>query len=556
VTAAPKLVAAADASSAQTRMWLLDRMLPAGSSYHVNRAIDLRGQLDSWALAEALRRCVRRHEVLRTRFELRDGQLRQIITSKQPQLHLVDLRGLPAADRLADSLVQASAGDPFNLGVAPLLRALLLRPADDHHVLALVLHHIVVDAWSLDQVVREIGADYRALVAGEAGEQPAPRLQYADYAAWERRSLDAGRMDAHLDYWLRQTADLSALDLFTDRPPPAVATRRGGLHHFALGQELLQALDGLTRGEGVSRYMALLAAFNVLMYRCTGRDDVVVGGTSPGRHRPELQNMVGFFVNMLVLRTRLDGGPTLREALRRTAATCQDAYDHQDAPFERLVELRGGPRDPQRHPFFQVVFQMINITTEPDLPGIDAAFRRPEPAPAMFDLVFTIEVAGGGYIEYAADLYDEETVAGLAAAWIAVLEQLVTVPDQQIDRLPGPVPASRAPASAPVSPPVAGHTPVATSLAEGLVEELTAMWAELLGRGDIGRADNFFQLGGHSLLATVLLTLVQERFGMELPLEEFFARPTIAGTAAAIEARRAEAITIEDALSELLDGLT
>ncbi|GAA2359925.1 condensation domain-containing protein [Dactylosporangium salmoneum] len=546
--AATKLVAAADASTAQTRMWLLDRMLPVGSSYHVNRAVDLRGPLDAPALAEALHRCVRRHEALRTRFELRGTRLRQIITSREPRLRMVDLRGLPAADRLADDLVRAAAADPFDLRTAPLLRALLLRPADEHHVLVLVLHHIVVDAWSLDQVVREIAADYRALVAGEPGEPPAPRLQQADHAAWERRALDAGRMDVHLDYWLRQTADLPALDLFTDRPPPPVPTRRGGLHHFALDPGLLGALDELARREGASRYMVLLAAFNVLLYRWTGRDDVVVGGTSPGRHRPELQDTVGFFVNMLVLRTRLDGRPTLREALRRTAATCQDAYDHQDAPFERLVELRGGARDPQRHPFFQVVFQMINMTTELELPGLAAAFRPPEPAPAMFDLVFTIEPAGG-YVEYATDRYDEASVAALAAGWIAVLRELAADPDRPIEGTPGPVPVPRPAAAGPA-------TAQAPQQAAGpLEEEVAAMWAEVLGRESIGRDDNFFQLGGHSLLATVLLTLLHERFGVELRLDGFFADPTVAGTAAAVEARRAAAVTVDDALSQLLEDL-
>jgi len=549
-----RLVAAADASSAQTRMWLLDRMLPAGRSYHVNRAIELRGALDVASLSRAILRCVRRHEVLRTRFELSGGRLRQIITGRVPELRLVDLRGLPDPGALADGLIGDAAGDPFDLGRAPLLRTHLLRLSDDHHILILVFHHILIDAWSLDQVVREIADDYLDHVAGRPHDRPPSRLQYADYAAWERRALDGGRMDAHLDYWLRRIEDLPALDLRPDRPPPPAATRRGGLHPFTLEPGLVRALDELARQEGASLYMALLAGFTVLMSRRTGQDDIVVGGTSPGRHRPELQDMVGFFVNMLVLRTRLDGAATLREVLRRTAATCQDAYDHQDAPFERLVELHGGARERHRHPFFQIVFQMINVATGLALPGIEAAFRPPEPAPAMFDLVFTVE-PGGGYVEYATDLYTEETVAELAAAWIAVLRQLAADPDRPMDARPAPEPA--APAAEPAAPaPAEVAAPAGAGPPSGPVEEeLAGMWAEVLGRSRIGRDDNFFELGGHSLLATVLITLVRERFGVDLPLERFFAWPTVAGTARAVTEGGAAAVTAEDALTELLEDL-
>lgn len=539
-------VTAADVSSAQARIHFLDRTAPSGAVYNIARSIELTGDLDVGALTGAVRDCVERHESLRTCFTTLNGRLLQVVTAQQPELRVLDLcavlpaDGAPPAEALVEQLARQEAEETFNLKRAPLLRLRLIRLTPQRHVLLVTLHHIIADAWSLDLFLRELSARYRARACGHAEPRPAPPLQYADYAAWQRRAADDGAFAPAVAYWRERLAGLTELDLGTDRPRPQRPTHRGAVHVVPLAPDLAERLRPLCREEGASLFMALLAAFTVVAHRRTGLRDIVLGGTTSGRERPELREMIGCFVNMLPLRTAVDPHGSLRSALRSTARTCQDAYEHQELPFEQLVAQCVGAREPGRHPVFQTVFQLLDDRTpELDLPGLDTRVHGVDRDSATFDLVCTVlDGANGltGSFEYATDLYDAATVAQLADAWALVLEAMAEDPDQGVAQLALPLDLV-SPAARPAAEPAPGRAPYAAPV--GATEQvLAADWAHQLGVDAVGRHDNFFVLGGHSLLATILITGYQERFGVELPLERFLAGATVAELARAVDALR------------------
>ncbi|WP_063763121.1 condensation domain-containing protein [Streptomyces sp. NRRL WC-3742] len=540
---------AAEVSSAQARIHFLDRTAPSGAVYNIARSIELTGELDLGCLTGAVRDCVERHESLRTCFTTMQGRLLQIVTAQQPVLRVIDLsalsalppaEGVPTAGELVEQLARQEAEEPFNLKRAPLVRLRLIRLSRQRHVLLVTLHHIIADAWSLDLFLRELAGRYRARVSGRTDPEPAPPLQYADYAAWQRRAVDGGAFDPAVAYWREKLADLTELDLGADRPRPQRPSHRGGTHLAPLAPDLAERLRPLCREEGASLFMALLAAFTVVAHRRTGLGDIVLGGTTSGRERPELREMIGCFVNMLPLRTAVDPKDSLRAVLRSTARTCQDAYEHQELPFEQLVAEVGGVREPGRHPVFQTVFQLLDDRA-PQLtfPGLDARLHAVDRETSTFDLVCTVLDGDDrltGSFEYATDLYDGRTVAQLADAWALVLEAMAADPDQGVADLPLPL-AQVSPAARPAPEPAPGRAPYAAPV--GATEQLLAEdWAAQLGLDAVGRHDNFFVLGGHSLLATILITGYQERFGVELPLERFLGSATVAELARVVDALR------------------
>ncbi|MGC5365552.1 condensation domain-containing protein [Streptomyces sp. DT24] len=435
-----------DASYTQARLYFLDELAHRAGVYTVARALDLTGELDPSALDAAVRGCVRRHESLRTCFRFLDGRLRQIVTAHEPALRVVDLRSLLPRDALVDGealvaeLARQEAAEPFDLRRVPLLRTTLIRLADRRSVLLVTLHHIVADAWSLDLFLREVSALYQAHVTGAPHRLPELSLQYADFAAWQQRAEAAGGHDRLLAHWRDRLHDLSELTLPTDRLRPKAPSHQGRSHSVPLDGQVMDQLRILCREEGASVYMALLAAFYVVLHRYSGQDDLTVGGTTSGRARPEVQHMIGFFVNMLVLRTRVRAEHTLRDVLRAAAETCHDAYDHQELPFERLVADQGGAGQADRHPLFQVVFQMID---QPDgdlsVPGLRIRMREQAATVATFDLVCTVTNTAGrlsATLDYATDLWDRDTVATLGHAWQLTLRELAHRPDCAVRDVP------------------------------------------------------------------------------------------------------------------------
>ena len=362
-------------SHAQERLWLLEQLETTGAAYNIPGVVGLSGVLDVSALERAFAALVDRHEALRTRFVVVDGSPCQVIErSSSFALTLEDMSGLPQSERAAAvrGRVGSVAAAPFDLERGPLLRAHLMRLSGEEHVAAVVLHHIVSDGWSVGVLIRELGALYAAFVAGTPSPLPALAVQYADYAIWQRAWLQGQVLAAQVAYWKDQLAGaLAALDLPTDRVRPAVQSFKGAAHGFSLSAELTQALDGLAREAGATLFMVLLAAFQVVLGRWSGQQEVVVGTPIAGRTHRAIEGLIGFFVNTLALRTDLSGDPSFRELVGRVKETALGAYAHQELPFEKLVEELQPVRDLSRQPIFQVLFALQNVPQERlQLPGL------------------------------------------------------------------------------------------------------------------------------------------------------------------------------------------
>ena len=430
-------------SFAQERLWFLDRLLPGGTAYNIPLALRIEGDLAPALLAAALREVVRRHEALRTTFRERGGRPEQVIApAGEWSLPWIDLTALPAGPRAAEArrLAQGEAERPFDLERGPLLRAVLLRLAAGEHALLLAMHHIVSDGWSMGVLVREITALYTAgwrVGSSEDGAQlsepgraslstarssipPALPIQYADFAVWQRGWLQGERLAAQLGYWRRQLAGApGALELPADRPRPPAPSFRGARVRFTLADAVAAGrLADLARRGDATPFMVLLAAFQVLLGRYSGKDDLLVGSPIANRNRPELEPLIGFFVNTLVLRGDLAGDPAFGELVERARATALGAYAHQDLPFERLVEELRPERHLARNPLFQVMLALQNAPLgRVELPGLTLAPLEFDAATAQFDLHLDVtEVAGEWTAElvYATDLFDAATVRRLA----------------------------------------------------------------------------------------------------------------------------------------------
>ncbi|HEX8559857.1 MAG TPA: amino acid adenylation domain-containing protein [Pyrinomonadaceae bacterium] len=409
-------------SFAQQRLWFLDRLEPESAAYNLPSALRVRGPLDAAALERSLDEIVRRHEVLRTTFAIEDGEPRQFVAPHAGlRLPLIDLSELSEPEREAEAgrLTAEEARLPFDLGAGPLLRATLLRLGEEEHALLLTMHHVVSDGWSVGVLVRELRALYEAFTRG--GESPLGELavQYADYAVWQREHLRGERLEAQLAYWRKQLAGLPpALELPADSPRPKVRSLRGASVSVELSEELTGGLKALGRREGATLYMTLLAAFQLLLHRYTGRRDVVVGVPVANRNREELEGLVGFFVNTLVMRTDLSGDPTFRELLGRVKEVALGAYAHQDAPFEMLVEELQPERSLSHTPLFQALFALQNAPAyELALPRLELSVSEVENPAARFELALEVSEAGGGLdcrFTYEADLFDAATIERMA----------------------------------------------------------------------------------------------------------------------------------------------
>ena len=446
------------ASFAQRRLWFLDRLEPGGSHNTIFRAVRLRGRLDRQALGEALRRIVERHEALRTRFEEADGEPVQVIepaADRRAILARVDLARLPAAERerRVAELARAEAAAPFDLGRAPLARFTLvdLGRADgadgaDRAVLFLAVHHIVADGWSLGILLRELSVLYGALrrdrdASPEGAGLPELETGYGTYARSQRERLSGAMLEREIEHWRERLGGApTVLDLPTDRPRPALASFRGAIEPFELGPELAAGVRDLARSERATPFMVLLAAFAAALARWTGRDDLLVGTPVAGRPRSELEPLIGFFANTLVLRADLRGRPSFREAVRRIRAQALGAFGQQEMPFERLVEVLEEDRDLSRNPLYQVMFALQNQPAASlSLDGLEVAPMPVERGLSKVDLTLDLVERGGallGYLEYTTALFDRTTVRRLAGAIRRSVSAGVAEPDRPVLGMP------------------------------------------------------------------------------------------------------------------------
>ncbi|MFD5514910.1 condensation domain-containing protein [Streptomyces sp. NPDC127066] len=524
-------------SYAQQRMWFLDQLMDHQATYHTPVVLRLRGPLDVSALGRALTALVTRHAVLRTRF----AQDRQIVEDPPTSvpLPLEDLPGLDAAgrERAMQEHVARAARQPFDLTGATPLRARLWRFAPDDHVFALILHHAVVDDWSIPLLVRELSQDYAA-APGETGTpRQAPGVRYTDYAAWQRDRITGAAGERQAEYWARQLAGAEPTVLPADRPRPRKPTWAGEtITGVTLPPRLTEALMSAHDGPLLT---VLAAGLNALLSRWAESTDITIGTVFSGRIRPELEPLIGFFTNTVVLRTSTAGDPSLGALLERTADAVTDAHRHQELPFDQVVARQRPTRSGARNPLFQVAL----VTSESRVEEFTLGDLRVESCDvplgmSRFDLTLsaarTSENALVLNAEYSTELFDRSRIDTLLADLRTVLESMVTAPGTPVSALAlrGPVPGVPLAGTPDDTEPLPAPAPGFWSPLGQLV---TRLWCEILGVPQVKADDDFFVIGGGSLQAAALVLEFRERTGIALDLGEFLTRPTLTAMVTAAE---------------------
>ncbi len=439
-------------SFAQARLWFLDQLEKGNPAYNISFALRLQGAIDVTLLEQSLNEMVRRHEILRTTFSMVDGQPVQVITSSlRLSLPVEDYQSLPEVERESEvrRLMTQEARQPLDLTQAPLLRAKLLRLTQQEQIFILTLHHIIADEWSVEVFVREMAVLYKAFLAGNTSALAELPIQYKDFTYWQRQWLQGDIGSTQLSYWKQQLEGVPAiLPLPTNHPRPAIQTYRGARQSLELPQTVADAIAkrcceaqiaALSCQEGVTLFMVLLAAFQTLLYRYTGQEDVCVGSPIANRNRDELKGLIGFFVNTLVLRTNLAGNPSFRELLQRVRRVALGAYAHQDLPFEQLVEALQPERDVSYTPLFQVAFILRNALYLEEIPGLTLSPLNVESETAQFDLSLVVEPTERGLIaafEYNTDLFDAAAIARMLGHFQTLLLGIVANPQAKLSDLP------------------------------------------------------------------------------------------------------------------------
>ncbi len=431
-------------SFAQQRLWFWEQLEPGTPTYNLSTALRMEGDLDLAVLERSLNEIVRRHEILRTSFTAVDGEPVQLVAPKKVfRVNLTDLSAMPAAEREAEAhrLAGVEALRPFALAKSPLLRVSLLRLGPQEHVAVVTMHHIVSDGWSLGLLIDEVTALYEAYRSGNPASLPELPVQYGDFAHWQNELLQPGSelLETQLAYWKEQLRDVPELALPTDRPRPAVYDPRGALIPLHYSADLSRALKKLSRSEDVTLFMTVLSAYNVLLHLQSGQEDIVIGTPIANRTRLEMEKLIGFFVNMLALRTDLSGDPTFLEVLQRTREAMIGAYSHQDVPFAKLVGELNVKRDASRNPLFQVVLIFDNTAAKTlELPSLTLSPFEFRAGIAPFDLsLFLTETPDGlrGSVVYNTALFEEQTIRRLFDHYENLLERVVADPNQRLSSL-------------------------------------------------------------------------------------------------------------------------
>ena len=430
-------------SFAQRGLWFLDQIAPSSSTYNISQAFELGGRLQRTALERSLNEIARRHEILRTTFVEVEGEPAQLVAPPTDQpLRVVSLSQIPHGEREAEALrlIEQEAHRPFDLTQGPLFRATLFGIDAEEHILLMTMHHIVSDGWSMGVLYRELSVLYEAFCQHKVPSLPELPIQYADYAVWQRQWLQSEVLERQLSYWRQQLSAVPVLEVSTDRPRPAAQSYRGARQSLALPKALSDGLKALSRREGATLFMTLLSAFQVLLHRYTGQDDIVIGSPIAGRTRAEIEELIGLFINTLVLRGDLSGDPKFTELMARARKMALEAYEHQDLPFEKLVEELRPERDPSRSPLFQVMFVLQNMPrTALELAGVTVTPLEVDSGTAKFDLTLSMAEAAGALaatLEYNTDLFDHDAIERMVGHFRILLEGIVANPEQRLSELP------------------------------------------------------------------------------------------------------------------------
>ena len=438
-------------SVSQQGLWFIHQLNPDTATYNIPIVINLKGSVNQAILQKCLNEIVRRHEVLRTSFTLNDGQPVQVVNQAEPlTLTVEDLRSLPESERnhAVQRLTTEFAQKPFDLSSKSLIRAKFAQINEKNYYLIIVLHHIIADGWSIGILIKELVGLYDAYSKNEVPQLPELPIQYRDFLNWQRKSIDSERTQPLLTYWKQKLqGELSVLNLPTDRPRPPVQTFKGAIAKLVLPQTLRQELKDLSRQQGVTLFMTLLTAFKILLYRYTGQTDIIVGSPIANRNKAEIEQLIGFFVNVLVLRTELSEELSFQELLTRVKSTALEAYVHQDLPFEKLVEELQPNRDLSYNPLFQAMFVLQNVPIPNlDLPDISVSYEEGYNGTSKFDLTMFMEDSQEGLVatcEYNTDLFDANTINRMLGHFQTLLSSIVSDSQQCISELPLLTPPER-----------------------------------------------------------------------------------------------------------------
>jgi hypothetical protein len=430
-------------SFAQQRLWFLNQLEPDSPFYNVPFGVRLTGYLDISALERSLSEIVRRHEVLRTIFITRDGEPVQIVTPARPlQLPVVDLSGLEESIMAEETnrLSEVVSRQTFDISVGPLLRSVVLKLEEQDHVAFMSMHHLVSDEWSMGILIREMGVLYEAFIGGRSSPLPELAIQYSDFALWQRQWLEGEVLDRQLAYWRSQLQELPPALKLSNKEHPERDSYHRAAHPIELPESLSGRLRKLCAQEKVTLFMLMLSAFKVLLYRLSGQEQIVVGAPIANRNRAEIEALIGFFINTLVLKTDLGGDPTFREVLRQVKDVCLSAYAHQDLPFEKIVDELAPERSLRYAPLFQVMFVLQNTpVTSVELPGLTIAPVKTDTGSAMFDLILIVMDSDDsiqGMWLYNTDLFEPSTINRIAEHYNAVLGEAMQNPEIKIIDIP------------------------------------------------------------------------------------------------------------------------
>ncbi|MCP4683645.1 MAG: AMP-binding protein, partial [Desulfobacterales bacterium] len=357
-------------SHAQKRLWFLDQMMPNSPVYNVPSALLIKGNISIDAMQKALKAVVDRHEILRTVFVGQDsGPVQMISDSLEVLIPLNDITGTDEIE--FSDIATKEAMKPFSLEKGPLFRASLFKVSEDSHLFVFIMHHIISDCWSMEVIIREMITAYIAIIGGNEADLGDLIIQYKDYASWQNRLMEEGALKDQEDYWVTTLdGDLPVLDLPADRPRPPIVTTNGSCHSFEIGPELMSSLKDLTISEDTTLYMVLLSVLNVYLGKICNQDDIIIGAPIAGRNHPDIEGLIGFFVNTLALRTDISGDPSFSDVVERVKETCIDAYSNQDYPFDRLIDKLNLFRDTSRTPVFNVMFAMQDVSGVKDISQI------------------------------------------------------------------------------------------------------------------------------------------------------------------------------------------
>ncbi len=522
------------------QVWLQDQSSGGAPVNNESYTIHKRGPLDPAVLERCFNEVARRHEIWRSAFPIVAGKIVQRIDSNvRVPLPFVDLSHLSEAER-DEQAVRIATEDsrrPFDLDTAPLFRVRLVRCSENYHRIYLTAHRLVFDCASIDRVLMsELTALYSAFSAGRPSPLPEPVFQYRDYAAWMERQFAGGSHAAQLEYWRQCLSEnLPRFDLGANQPRPAQPSWRCAMETCTIPGPLIEALKELASSEGVTLYMVLLAAFQLLLYRFSGQDEIIIGGKTNTRTRPEFEPLIGSFVNSVVFRTRVAAGLSFREYLGRIKSNVLGALAHSEIPFDEIVRELAPKTDPGAHPMFQVLFSMrAHFSDFRD--GWDLTDMEVHSGASSFDLFAEfaeLSQGMGGRFVYSTDLFDRATILRLQENFQALLLELVSNPAQAVS--PQSVASGKPDGSTLAAPEAALPAPREFVLPQDEIEDrLANVWRGVLGLDSISVTDNYFDLGGHSWLALRLFAEIKLCFQLELPLATLFYAPTVRSMAGVI----------------------